>query len=316
MNKILITGGLGNLGSWLTRHFTALAFDVYVLAKNKRPILANQNFTYISCDIASLEDCKATLSHLAFDYILHTASVNDMFVDNYAALALEINTKGTRNILEAIDKSTLKNFIYFSTFHVYGVSEGNITEESPLLTRHDYASTHLFAEYYVKQFHLTHQLPYTIIRLTNSYGCPIDTATSKWYLILNDLAKMAFEKKEIILKSNGLASRDFIWMGTVCKVMEQIVRHAKAPNDTYNLSGEQTFQMKEIAAYVQQAMLKYANCHIPIQINTQDTSKPSNTLQVSSAKLKTLLAFENPIHFEQEALAIFDLLAKENARIQ
>jgi UDP-glucose 4-epimerase len=315
MKKILITGGLGNLGSWLTRHFTALDFEVFVLAKNKRAILANQAFTYISCDIASLEDCKDKLSHHAFDYIIHTASVNDMFVDNYAALALEINTKGTRNILEAIDKSKLQNFIYFSTFHVYGVSEGNITEESPLLARHDYASTHLFAEYYVQQFHLTHQLPYTIIRLTNSYGCPIDTDTSKWYLILNDLAKMAFEKNEIILKSNGLASRDFIWMGTVCKVMEQLVHLSKAPNAIYNLSGEQTFQMKEIAVYVQQAMIKYANINIPIQINTQDTSKPSNNLHVSSAKLKTLLAFDNPINFEQEALSIFKLLEKTTTAI-
>lgn len=44
MNKILITGGLGNLGSWLTRHFTALNFEVFVLAKNKRPILSNEKF--------------------------------------------------------------------------------------------------------------------------------------------------------------------------------------------------------------------------------------------------------------------------------
>jgi len=312
MNKILITGGLGNLGSWLTRHFTALDFEVFVLAKNKRPILSNEKFTYISGDIASLDDCKNKLGHLVFDYVIHTASVNDMFVENYAALALEINTKGTRNILEAINKTQLKNFIYFSTFHVYGVSEGNITEESPLLARHDYATTHLFAEYYVKQFQLTHQLPYTIIRLTNSYGCPIDIATSKWYLILNDLAKMAFEKGEIILKSNGLASRDFIWMGTVCKVMELLVQLPKAPNDTYNLSGEQTFQMLEIAEAVQKAIFKYAQKNIPIQTNQEDKSIPFNTLKVSSAKLKALLSFDNPVKFEEEAKNIFQLLASSS----
>lgn len=308
--KVLITGGLGNLGSWLTRHFTQLNFDVYVLAKNKRPILESQKFTYISCDIADLEDCKQKLSNIAFDYIIHTASVNDMFVENYAALALEINTKGTRNILEAINKTALKNFIYFSTFHVYGVSEGNITEESPLLARHDYATTHLFAEYYVKQFHLTHSLPYTIIRLTNSYGCPIDTATSKWYLILNDLAKMALKKGEIVLKSNGLASRDFVWMGTVCSVIEQITKLDKAPNDIYNLSGEQTFQMLEIAQYVQSAILKYANKNIEIQVNNEDKSVHSKTLAVSSAKLKSIIDYKNPIMFEEEALNIFKLLSK------
>ena len=68
MSKVLITGGLGNLGSWLTRHFTQLNYEVYVLAKNKREILDKQNFTYISCDIASLEDCKDKLSNIAFEY--------------------------------------------------------------------------------------------------------------------------------------------------------------------------------------------------------------------------------------------------------
>lgn len=308
--KILITGGLGNLGSWLTRHFTSLNFDVYVLAKNKREILAEQKFTYISCDISNLEDCKAKLSEISFDYITHTASVNDMFVENYAALALEINTKGTRNILEAINKTQLKNFIYFSTFHVYGVSEGEITENSPLLARHDYATTHLFAEYYVKQFNLTHQLPYTIIRLTNSYGCPIDTETSKWYLILNDLAKMAYEKGEIILKSNGTASRDFVWMGTVCTVMEKLINLPKAPNDIFNLSGEQTFKMIDIAKYTQNAILRYANKAIEIQTNVDDKSIQSNTLKVSSQKLKSIITYENQNMFEQEAENIFKLLEK------
>lgn len=306
--KILITGGLGNLGSWLTRHFTSLNYDVYVLAKNKREILATQKFTYINCDISNLEDCKAKLKDLPFDYIIHTASVNDMFVENYAALALDINTKGTRNILEAINKTQLKNFIYFSTFHVYGVSEGEITENSPLLARHDYATTHLFAEYYVKQFNLTHQLPYTIIRLTNSYGCPIDTETSKWYLILNDLAKMAYVKGEIILKSNGTASRDFVWMGTVCSVMEKLINLPKAPNDIFNLSGEQTFKMIDIAKYTQNAILKYANKAIEIQTNVDDKSIQSNTLNVSSQKLKSIITYENQNMFEQEAENIFKLL--------
>ena len=312
MSKVLITGGLGNLGSWLTRHFTQLNYEVYVLAKNKREILDKQNFTYISCDIASLEDCKDKLSNIAFEYVIHTASVNDMFVENYAALALEINTKGTRNILEAIDKSALKNFIYFSTFHVYGTSEGEITEESPLLARHDYATTHLFAEYFVKQFHYTHKLPFTIIRLTNSYGCPIDTQTSKWYLILNDLAKMSFEKNEIVLKGNGKASRDFIWMGTVCNVMEQLCKLETAPNDIFNLSGEQSFSMLDIANYVKKATSEALNKEIEVTVNLNDQTPTPAPLQVSSQKLKQLIPFANENKFVDEAKAIFNLLSASN----
>jgi UDP-glucose 4-epimerase len=308
--KILITGGFGNLGSWLTKYFSNLNYDVYVLSKNKHNILSEYNFTLISCDITNIEDCKTKLNNIQFEYVIHAASMNDMFVENYASLSLEINTKGTRNILETIDKSNLKNFIYLSTFHVYGVSEGFITEESPTLSRHDYATTHLFAEYFVKQFHYTHKLPYTIIRLTNSYGCPIDKNTSKWYLILNDLAKMAFEKHEIVLKGNGRVSRDFIWMGTVCEVLEKICALPTAPNDIFNLSGEQSFPMLEIANYVKQAALAALNIDLPITINTEDETVAS-VLEVSSAKLKSLINYTTSPKFKEEAKAIFNLLEKK-----
>ncbi len=307
--KILITGGFGNLGSWLTKYFTNLKYDVYVLSKNKHDILSDYSFTTICCDITNLEDCNSKLNNIQFEYVIHAASMNDMFVENYAALALEINTKGTRNILEAIDKTQLKNFIYLSTFHVYGVSEGLITEESPTLSKHDYATTHLFAEYFVKQFNHTHKLPYTIIRLTNSYGCPVDKNTSKWYLILNDLAKMAFEKHEIVLKGNGKVSRDFIWMGTVCEVLEKICSLPTSPNDIFNLSGVQSFSMLDIANYVKQAALEALHIDLPITLNIEDKTNASN-LEVSSAKLKNLINYTTSPKFVEEAKAIFELLKK------
>lgn len=306
--KVLITGGFGNLGSWLTRHFCQQGHDVSVLASRKRPILENLNFKLIICDITSAASCKDALLHESFDVVIHTASINDTFVDNYAEKSLLVNTLGTRNIIEALNKTALKNFIYLSTFHVYGVSSGHITEESPTLARHDYATTHLFAEYYVKQFHLTHKLPYTIIRLTNSYGCPTDKESSKWYLVLNDLAKMAFEKQEIILKSNGLAARDFIWMGDVCTVLEKLGQQ-QAPNDTFNLSGEQTFSMLAIAEAVQKAYQQLTGKKLEIQINTEDKTPQGAPLFVSAAKVKKLVDYKSENRFEQEASNIFTFLA-------
>lgn len=305
--KILITGGFGNLGSWLTKYFCELKYDVYVLSKNKHDILTQHNFTLISCDITNPEECKEKINNISFDYVIHAASMNDMFVDNYANLALEVNTKGTRNILAAIDKSQLKNFVYLSTFHVYGASEGLITEESPTLSRHDYATTHLFAEYYVKQFHYTDKLPYTIIRLTNSYGCPIDKKSSKWYLILNDLARMAIEQHQIVLKGNGRASRDFIWMGTVCEVLEKICRLPTAPNDIFNLSGEQSFSTLEIANFVKQAAQEALDVNLQISINEEDHTMASD-LRVSSSKLKKIIDFKAKSMFIQEAKGVFQLL--------
>ncbi len=307
--KLLITGGYGNLGSWLVRHFSDIAsIEIYVISRTKKSFLDQYQHTFIQCDISNLDDCKAKLTQLNFDYIIHAGSVNDTFEQSYAQNALLVNTLGTRNLLECINKNDLKNFIYLSTFHVYGASEGIITENTPTSPKNDYASTHLFAEYYVKQFHQTHNLPFTIIRLSNSYGCPIDVQSSKWYLILNDLARMAYVENKIVLKSNGKASRDFIWMGTVCLVFEKIVHLAKAPNDIFNLSAEKSFQLIKIANDVKEAAISHLNKSISVEVNNLDLSEHHQSLEVSAHKLKMLINYTPEVRFKEEAIAIFTLL--------
>jgi UDP-glucose 4-epimerase len=310
MPSILITGGLGNLGSWLTDHFVNKGYQVSVLAKNKRPILSGLNFDYIPCDISDLEDCKEKLSNKSFDYIVHLASVNDGFVEGYFTQSLLINTLGTRNLLEVWKDSPIKHFIYFSTFQVYGKYQGHIDENTPFTPKNDYGNTHLFSEYYLSQFGNTHKFPYTTLRLTNSYGCPKDMNSSKWYLVLNDLSRTAIEKKEIILKSNGLAPRDFIWMGDVCHIVESLLS-IPPTRDIFNISGENTFNMMQVAGYVQQAYQEEYGITIPIKSNMEDKTTYPEGLMVSSAKLKHLIPYESKPYFKEEAKKIFKFLEQK-----
>lgn len=307
--NILITGALGNLGLWLTEHLLAKNYQVTILAKKTKNLGIEKKVSFIQADITDKNSLKI-LNKKHFSHIIHLASFNDTFRENYPQKALEVNTLGTRNLLENLQKETLENFIYFSTFHVYGNAQGIITEESPINPRHDYASTHYFAEIYLRQFANTHQLPYTIFRLSNSYGCPKDKGSTKWYLILNDLAKMAIEQKRIVLKSNGRSIRDFIWMGTVANVVQQTIELTNAPNDVFNLSSEQTFSMLEIAEYVQEAYLDTFGQKIPIEVNQNDNNLYKQDLTISNQKLQKLIPFSPQIQFKEEATAIFRLLSK------
>lgn len=309
MNRILITGGLGNLGAWLTRHFCEKNWFVSVLGTSFKPILPNYIFDFIQCDITDIEQCKFVLQSKKFDVVIHAASFNDTFLKDYALKSLQINTLGTRNILESIDKTSLRNFIYISTFHVYGNAIGEITEFTPTAPKHDYASTHLFGEIYVEQFNKTNNLPYTIIRLTNSYGCPIEINSNKWYLVLNDLAKMAVEKEQIVLKSNGNPSRDFIWMGDVCGVFEKLSGLTTAPNSVFNLSGETSYTMLEIAEKIQKAYLDVFKKEILIKVNENDKNIYPKNIFVNSNKLKKIVPFVASDNIINEAKKIFELLS-------
>ena len=308
--KILITGGLGNLGSWLTDYFCQQTdYEVFVLASRQRPILRELDFTFISCDIADRQAVAGGLGARAFDYVVHTASVNDFFKENFAEDALRVNALGTRNLLDHFKgQAKLPHFVYFSTFQVYGQRNGTITEETPTEPKNDYGATHLFAEYYVKQFHATHRIPYTTFRLTNSYGCPKDPDSSKWYLVLNDLARMAVTEREIVLKSNGQATRDFIWMGDVCRIVHRTVALPEATNDTFNISGERTYRIIDVAQMVQEAYQEVYHQSLPIKINEDDTNQYPDDLLVSSEKLRQRIDFRSDLHFKEEAKNIFSLV--------
>ena len=306
--KVLITGGLGNLGSWLTRHFANQGCAVYVLTRKDKIKLEGISYSVIEADITDMEMLRNKLT-ISFDICIHAASFNEHFLEGYAQKALLINALGTRNLLEALSIHGVKKFIYMSTFHVYGASSGSITEETPLLPKNDYATTHLCAEYYVKQLGFTYKLDYTIFRLTNSYGCPSSLASDKWYLVLNDLVRAAYTHHQIVLKSNGEALRDFIWMGDVCNIISHAIDFPMG--ETYNLSAEKSYKIIDIAKMVKNIYEKRYAKTIKIEINEHDNASYAPLL-VSNAKLKKILNIDIYDQFENEITKIFDLLEQSD----
>jgi nucleoside-diphosphate-sugar epimerase len=263
--------------------------------------------------VADLSSVKSALDGLMFDAIVHLASVNEGNAPNYPERALQINAFGTRNLLQWVQdtgqaKST--HFIYFSTFHAYGLNHGVITEDTPLLPKHDYGLTHLFAEYYVRQFWATCGINYTTFRLTNSYGSPLEIGSSKWYLVLNDLCLSAAKTGVVKLGSNGQPVRDFVWMGDVCQVVKASILQGPA-NDVFNLGGGHTYSMLDVAGYVAEAYQSLGWGEALVQVNEADTNQYDNTLSVSIAKLQACIPTYQPAnHLLDEAKATI-LLASQ-----
>lgn len=306
--KILITGGYGNLGSYIAKYLINLDYEVTILTKKKKFKFKNLKYKVIQSDITNIKDLKSKLN-IKFDFCIHCASCNESFLYDYPNKAVAVNSIGTRNLLASLRLKNLKNFIYFSTFHVYGENSGTINENCFVNPKNDYSSTHLFAEYYIKQFHYSDNLQYTILRLTNSYGAPSFINSDKWHLVLNNLVKMAVEKKIIILNSNGKIRKDFIGMNDVAAITEKILK-IKATNEIYNLSSNKSFKILEIANIVKNIYEKRYKSKIKIIKNIKDKTKYTN-LKVLNKKLKNLVNFKLNDSLEKEANKIFFKLEKK-----
>ncbi|MBI2258847.1 MAG: NAD-dependent epimerase/dehydratase family protein [Flavobacteriia bacterium] len=300
--SILITGGLGNLGSWISVYFHEANFDVFITTR-KAPDFTYP-YTVIECDITNVESLSV-LDNYNFDYVIHLASYNEFFEENYFKKALNINVNGTYNLLQKLKKRELKGFIYFSTIHVYGAEVGYITEESPVSPKNDYASTHLFAEYIVRQYAPQYNIPFTIFRLSNSYGCPKFENNTKWYLVLNDFCRQAVQNNEIVLNSNGQQSRDFIWMGDVSNVCLDFVRNNFFYNEIYNLSSGSILNIADVAKKVKNKYESKFGKKIKINFNSNNTIFiNSYILSNSKLVLNYNYIFQNKIEFEIERILI------------
>ena len=304
--SVLITGGFGNLGSWLCEYFFDEGYEVTILA-NRLRTLKHLEYNVIQADISNHIELEQKLVG-EFDYCIHTASYNEHFHDNYPEKALKINSLGTRNLVDVLRHRNLKKFIYLSTVHVYGNSYDFINESSEPQPLNDYASTHLFAEYYLKQFYNTDKFPSIICRLTNSYGAPKSVDSTKWYLVLNDLVKSAYEKGVIELSSNGEASRDFVWMGDVCKVTEALLS-TEANADIYNISSGQSYKVIELAQMVSAIYKSHYNKVVEISVNHTDMSL-YREVAVDNSKLLSVIDYRFSNEIDNEIIKIFDVLEK------
>jgi nucleoside-diphosphate-sugar epimerase len=149
--------------------------------------------------------------------------------------------------LDIFSKQNLNKFIYFSTAQVYGnLSNQQVLETHPLRPQNPYGLTHQIGEVLCDYYNRNSVIDCSVIRLSNSYGAPLFEENNCWWLVINDLCKMAYDKKEIVLQSDGSPLRDFIHGWDVCRGIQTILE-AKESHLTYNLSSGITLSIMEIA---------------------------------------------------------------------
>lgn len=258
---VLVTGGFGFVGAWISQYL-AEDYDLYILSKgNTRQV--NCDFTFIKVDITDKKSLKI-IEDKKFDYVIHGASLNEHFNPDYSTNALLVNSLGTKNLIESLIKNRPKKFIYLSTFHVYGLLTGKITETTECKPSSDYGLTHLFAEHYVKMLCSQNDMQFTIIRLTNCYGAPKTLTTDKWYLVFNDFVKSAFLDGKINITGDPSAVRDFVWLGDICYVIKALLSSAGQLQTVYNLGSKFVFSNYELAKIIKKSTEAVTNNHVRI----------------------------------------------------
>ena len=252
--RVLVTGGGGFIGSHvvdrlLDRGMTPRIFDLS--ASPYHSPLEVETFTGSITDSANLDlamrDCDAVI-HLAA-----VADVSHVLAD--PVLAEEVNTRGTLNVLEAASGAKVKRVVYGSTTWVYSdCVEQNVSEETLIpAPRHLYTATKLAGETYCAGYAELYGLESTVLRFGIPYG-PRARAAG----VVAKFTDLAFEGKSLTIAGDGSTTRSFIYVEDLADGIVAALA-PEAAGRTYNLSGDETVTILEIAERVQE---NTDNCEI------------------------------------------------------
>ena len=177
MSRIVVTGGLGFIGSHFVNYINANT-NHEVLIVDKVTYAANRDNIKQPTPILEKDICDVTPEDLGkYDYIVHFAA--ESHVDNSIKNGLpfvKTNVEGTYNMIEVARKNlNLIKFIHISTDEVYGdmYDYGDVVcsnETFPIKGSSYYSSTKAASDLLVEAAGRTFNFPYLITRTCNNYG--------------------------------------------------------------------------------------------------------------------------------------------------
>jgi UDP-glucose 4-epimerase len=256
--KVMITGGLGFIGSNLAIKLVDFGADVTLLDAmipeyggnlfNIEPIknAVHINFSNI-CDEHSvnyLVEDKDYIFHLA-GQVSHIMSMSNPFPD------IDINIRGTAVLMEACKKYNRNAVIIRSgTRGQYGSAiKLPVNENAPTNPKGIYEISNLTAEKIMKVYNDNFGIRCVLLRLTNIYGERAQMKTHH-YGIANWFVRLAMDKKTIKVFGDGQLKRDFLYIDDCVNALLMTATNKKAYSEIFNVGVDKPSTFLELAKII------------------------------------------------------------------
>jgi dTDP-glucose 4,6-dehydratase len=300
--RLLVTGGLGFIGSNFCRYILTQHPDYEIVNLDKMGIGANPvslqdqeknpRYRLVKGDICNPQQLHKVINQV--DAVVNFAaethvdrSISDPFT------FLQNNTIGTYTLLEAIRKHKPRmRMVQVSTDEVYGTAvEGSFTEKDPLNPSNPYSASKASADMFALSYHKTFGLNVSVTRCTNNFG-PNQLPEK---LIPKTIIR-AIRNLSIPIYGTGTNIRDWIHVLDHCSAVETVLEKGTA-GEIYNVSAGNEVTNIEIVKKILELL------HKPESLITFVEDRPGHDTRYSldSSKLNSQLKWQPKSSF-QEAL--------------
>ncbi len=229
MERTLITGGAGFLGSHLCDLFIGLGHEVICIdylikeenIENIAHLVGNERFKFIKYDVTEYLHVNGRL-----DNILHFASLASPkdYLD-YPIQTLKVGSLGTHKAL-GLAKEKKSRFFLASTSEVYGDPKEHPQSESypgnvdPVVPRGVYDEAKRFAEAMTMAYHRTHGLQTRIARIFNTYGPRMRLEDGR---ALPNFMVQALKGEDLTVYGDGNQTRSFCYVEDLIEGIKRLL---------------------------------------------------------------------------------------------
>ena len=325
---ILVTGGCGFIGSnyinalLRTKLFNGEAFDIvinvdkldYCSAEDNVVCDAGDvNYIFIKGSVCDKDLLQSLFESYTIEYIVHFAAQThvDNSFDNSIDYTLD-NIVGTHQLLECCrlyGRGNIKRFIHMSTDEVYGelsTIHCKDSDETALLNpTNPYAATKAGAEFIVRSYYYSYNIPIVIIRCNNVYG-------ERQYpeKIIPKFITLLKENKKLTIHGTGLTRRNFIYIDDVVRAIN-IIATEGADNTVYNIGSTDEYNVVEIATLLLH-LIKGSGENIEDWVEyTKDRNFNDFRYAIDTTKLNAI-GWKKSVHFHDGLNKTVEWYCKKN----
>jgi nucleoside-diphosphate-sugar epimerase len=297
---VLITGGAGYIGSFLTSELLRANYRVTVLdsllfgGESLIPFLHHPNFCFTKADVTEPRAIKDSLKDnwQKPDAIVHLAAIVGFPACQAVGrqVAWRYNVEATEKAFEQATDLGVERFVFASTYSNYGLSPDGkpVTEESPLNPQSLYAETKIAAEEFLLSQKDAACTP-LLFRFATLYGM---SPRTRFDLIVNQFVLEAFTKRALIIYQRGY-SRSFVHIQDVVRgvIMGLEAERSKICGEVFNLGTDNgNYSKDDIVRLVLKRMPETV-----VEYKDLTFGGDMRDITVSFAKIKRVLGFDTTL---------------------
>ncbi|MDQ1299435.1 MAG: dTDP-glucose 4,6-dehydratase [Patescibacteria group bacterium] len=291
--KIVITGGLGFIFSYVTEYFVRKGWQVVVidnLSAGANPDIIDGSFVHHNVHTSNPDIVPLIIKENP-DYLIHAAAITDV---DYSTLephrTMTKNTLGTLHAFEAARRlPNLKKFMYVATDEIYGECDRPMTEEDLIQPRNPYSCSKAVGSLVRVAYDNTFPIlkgKTVETRMCNIFGARQDTRK-----IMPQIKKSLEEGYSIPLHQDGTGYREYLYVKNVAPAVDLILREGTG---AYNISLGNGLTVREL--------IQRAETLTGKKVTTHEANRPGMDMQYQADATRLLDLGWKPLYTFDEGL--------------